>query len=1410
MSQPLVVKTHYSDDSDDSMMGLDDPQHDATLRARRDKVRGGQQRDRYSDDGSSDEDIESEAEDQPLFTRKHRWQSHPPLLPQHMARLVSTVSSATRLSLDITALCWGAIFDTISEGARSGLMLGTTAWEEASAISMVIAEIFSPLSSLNPRIISRLVNMTTAAGYSAVNKSLTTVESLLEGGFTMYTTAINTGLHVASEYVRIIGALFGSTETSGVLTSFIKMCRHELMDKNPEIRALIKKQGVLGFTAHLLKTIVAWICLQVVTRGRLRSYRMHLVYTNVDSPSALCIRRYIDSNGRPIPEASVTPKADTARMPQDITSISGTPLEISPKVQAADIIVSDEKSSAPTNGTSAGHGQSPVLLSNVRSATFSSRNRDLDFCNDDDSAYYAFSDQEVSHRDPEWDRQLAEALRDLKFQSVRRKYHADDDEQSDNVPEMNGNTESEDASDSQQSAKPSLWNNLAFVRQAAAAAAAAGSPSAKAHASNASTTTSDNSGDSDSQISSVMSSMLHHGDRYPAFESAPASLISSPQFSHSFGIALADHMHRSTTIADGESFDSQNTEATKKIIGHLQLPQPQGPAAFLNIPPLTSILPIITDDMPDPMAVDGAKWVQQDFPRKPLAINLARFIPIASSAYGKTFMQVLGLTRNLIDSRALVEDFGDFGIDETDKASRKVSLSDSLSSMEQAISGSHTPLSARHSRNPSFSKLPRAQPMSSYHTHSAYNSSRPNSQRHYERRHFKSPRSETPSGKWTSGRRPPVRRLHSRSRPVSDHPNHYFFSQHTGIPLSDLLFSSYVSPVLPGVTRAASAKASAVERELRHKHSNGSLGLSKNKLKKGKKNVKQPETDLSAPLDSERLPTNTQAEKSRGWLASIPVVGSVYQSLPSPTSALLSIPIIPGMVSRIIGSGNQPDAKPAESADPKSMQREPTLSQFRRFDQIRQRLVYREPSAHALVHYIAVDHSSRAVVLACRGTLGLSDIIVDMICEYESVRLPGHPATKGQQEFIVHSGMWHSAMMLADASSEVFKEVAEALRLYPEYGLVLTGHSLGGGVASLLTLLWSQPLFDHKNLVLQNSDTPQTPGSTVGSGRQFATTEKFGLVTPRPIHCFSFGSPCSTNAALSHYCRGLVTSVANADDFITFLSIGSCLDILNISAVLGHESGVAEKIVRRFLSAQRDKISRRFNPFDFDFSKLRAYSPSDDEDDYSDAVDDNKDGGVPENARVEDSKSTGGGFWWGSRKTTVRDNSDPKQQQQKSQGSDAASANSNASSASRPSKRPKKSADSKAQSKNDLDDWHWSLVKTLRANMDSDKLYPPGDVFILASPGDDKVCDKHMRPDAGSEPLRAKAVPAGTVEQPGDGSGNKAAKDKSRGSAQDVGLFYCPDVVERFSELRFTRNMLMHHSPKTYESKIAALIHGSS
>ncbi|KAJ1988922.1 hypothetical protein GGI25_005110 [Coemansia spiralis] len=1467
-------------------------------------------------------DDEENAE--PLRKQIHHWHTRPPLLPERMATLVSSVSGATRLSLEIVSLFWEAVFDTIAESTSSGLLLGSTAWQEAKAVALTAASILSPLSALNPQIVSRIISSSTAAGYSVVNQSLTAAENILEGGFSLYTKAVNMSLHAAGEYVRLIDAIFGSTDTSRVLAYVVHMCRREALDNNPEIRALIGEVGLVSFVSQVVKTIVAWICLQVVNHGRSRPYRLDLVYTNIRNGAEFCPRKFIDSNGKPL-----TRKSSFTRTPEG-KSAASTPLGVSPRMAASALpsVASVPAVAAaaaaqctasqynvhvcnaqPLHATASGANRSAASgglacmcnqinqmhaqITSPKSAASETieahqysvpleaststhgANTKFDFGDsgsdedeDEEDMYYALSDQEVSHRDPEWDQRLVEALRGLSVQLERQKQQQQKQQQQDEKMsrgnQQNNLGVSSPKDSLAQQRRSSLWGTISAVREAAAK---------KQHSESSST-----SSGCASPSSPLLPSSIQRSMGLPTFESAPASLVSSPQFSTTPFNAAANVTRKINTMAEEPVPFLPNTDYSVSSSSNGKAFVPNGTEikddeSYFRLDGLPPTIPPIVDTALPPKE---SKWLQQEFPRKPLLFNLARFISLASSVYGHSFMRVLGLDHGMIDARALIDEFGDYEVHDHDSSashlsaagsSTSINIEANAKSLHHLSSTSQMSPGTTHERTPSMSKLPRAQPMSSYHTHSAYNPSRPDSQRQYERRHFRSSRSETPGSRHTLGRRPPVRRNHHRRRPVTDHPNHFCFSQHTGIPLSDLLFSSYVSPIVPGVTKSANAKATAMERKLRRKSSYATLKSkrSQNGLRKAKldgNNVTTPSLSRSGSkqnIDATAKDTKTQ---SAGWVSSIPVVSTIYQSLPSPVSMWSSVPIVPGVVSSFFGSKSAADT--ADSSNPQNLnpQRKPepakkhtnqstdeTNKQFRRFEKIRQRLVYRNPSIHALVHYIAVDHATRSVVLACRGTLGISDLFIDMICEYETIHLLGHSEATANSEFRVHSGMWHSALLLADSSSEVFKEVAEALRLYPEYGLVLTGHSLGGGVASLLTLLWSRPLFGYADGQVHGAALPgvkgqsPTPGSTRGSTRQFVTMDKFGLVTPRPIHCFSFGSPCSTNAALSYYCRGLVTSVANSDDFITYLSIGACVDILNISAVLGREHGVAEKVMRKFFSSQKNKLKNKLNVFDFDFSKLRAYS-HDDSDEEVGAVDNgDKDDVIDTGKNSTNKKPTG--YWW-SRKSVQKDHVQGGSRRKTStnirpNGSESASSTAS----SRPAKRQKNSSSSngdKQKSKNagDLDDWYLSLIKTLRANMDSEKLYPPGDVFILATLGDDDVADEalllrvdelsEMQPvgsscadEKGQKPPFATPSSAPSFfskNSSNTGSQNAGSESNysffkctkslppSNGDKNlPVGLFYCPDVVERFSELRFTRNMIAHHLPSTYERRLSALVH---
>jgi Lipase (class 3) len=88
-------------------------------------------------------------------------------------------------------------------------------------------------------------------------------------------------------------------------------------------------------------------------------------------------------------------------------------------------------------------------------------------------------------------------------------------------------------------------------------------------------------------------------------------------------------------------------------------------------------------------------------------------------------------------------------------------------------------------------------------------------------------------------------------------------------------------------------------------------------------------------------------------------------------------------------------------------------------------------------HFVARDPSRKSIVITVRGTSSFSDIIVDLLCE-------SAPFGSGY----AHSGMKDAAYSLYHA---VLPTVLSGLEENEGYTVVTVGHSLGAGVAILLT-----------------------------------------------------------------------------------------------------------------------------------------------------------------------------------------------------------------------------------------------------------------------------------------------------------------------------------------------------------------------
>lgn len=150
--------------------------------------------------------------------------------------------------------------------------------------------------------------------------------------------------------------------------------------------------------------------------------------------------------------------------------------------------------------------------------------------------------------------------------------------------------------------------------------------------------------------------------------------------------------------------------------------------------------------------------------------------------------------------------------------------------------------------------------------------------------------------------------------------------------------------------------------------------------------------------------------------------------------------------------------------------------------------------------FVALDHKREAVLVAVRGTLSLKDVLTDLSAECENLPVDGV------------SGACYAHKGISQAAGYIYKKLvndgilSQAFNVAPEYKLVITGHSLGAGTASLLA-------------ALLHSDYPT-------------------------LKCYAFSPPGGLmSKALADYSKQFVVSVVLGKDLVPRLSIPNMEDL---------------------------------------------------------------------------------------------------------------------------------------------------------------------------------------------------------------------------------------------------------------------------
>ncbi|WXC59426.1 hypothetical protein SNK03_005295 [Fusarium graminearum] len=207
-----------------------------------------------------------------------------------------------------------------------------------------------------------------------------------------------------------------------------------------------------------------------------------------------------------------------------------------------------------------------------------------------------------------------------------------------------------------------------------------------------------------------------------------------------------------------------------------------------------------------------------------------------------------------------------------------------------------------------------------------------------------------------------------------------------------------------------------------------------------------------------------------------------------------------------------------------------------------------------LVHYISLDHDAKAVVLACRGTLGFEDVLADMTCDYDVLTWRG----RGHK---VHKGVHASARrLLYGGDRRVLLTLREALLEFPDYGLVLCGHSLGGAVTALLGVMLSEPNPNGTGFVT----AIHAPERSVGDDQLDGLFPIYSTLPPRrPIHVYSYGPPSTMSTSLRKRTRGLITTIVHGNDIVPYLSLGVLHDFQAVALAFKNDQQQAKTEIRQ-------------------------------------------------------------------------------------------------------------------------------------------------------------------------------------------------------------------------------------------------------
>jgi len=200
---------------------------------------------------------------------------------------------------------------------------------------------------------------------------------------------------------------------------------------------------------------------------------------------------------------------------------------------------------------------------------------------------------------------------------------------------------------------------------------------------------------------------------------------------------------------------------------------------------------------------------------------------------------------------------------------------------------------------------------------------------------------------------------------------------------------------------------------------------------------------------------------------------------------------------------------------------------------------------------VVMDYNYKRVVVTIRGTANVEDVLTDVHAESAPFHV-GH----------AHRGILCSAQYL---DRELRDHVKNISRSHEEWEIVITGHSLGGAVATVLAIIW------HND-------------RSIGS----------------KVRAISFAAAACVSKPLAEDCMGFVTSVVYADDLVSRLSlravenlrhilVGMCSQKAKEQAI---DSNSISSLIEAYITAERHIAPRWKTHLDRAYKALNAMADS--------------------------------------------------------------------------------------------------------------------------------------------------------------------------------------------------------------------------